>query len=248
MTGRWVYPRLSDEEADLRLQAMIEGTSEELEEPNAAPFETGTVASPDKIDEVREAVIEAAKPWGNGEVKRSEVAEWDAAVGQALYESMDIVPADAAHRGVWAYLTLVLLPEVQQDDSLNGTANECWGISKRLLPDLVETPCPKDVEVPEGVQRLGEDELVGIFEGAAASAETLFGRSARFHSPRVQRCEAYAVRSRPLPRGYEPARGRSCSMFSPPKNFDLIQVIRDDPEARPAASGDDPERANDPSG
>ena len=91
MTGRWVYPRLSDEEAELRRQALIDGNSEELEEPNAARLRRSRCV-PRKIDEVREAVLEAAKPWGNGEVKRSEVAEWDAAVGQALYESMDIVP------------------------------------------------------------------------------------------------------------------------------------------------------------
>ena len=173
MTGRWVYPRLSDDEAELRRQALIDGNSEELEEPNAAPFEAGAVASPEKIDEVREAVLEAAKPWGNGEVKRSEVAEWDAAVGQALYESMDIVPADAAHRGVWAYLTLVLLPDVATRRFPDQHSQRMLGGYRNVFyRTWWRHHVLKDVEVPEGVQRLGEDELVGIFERGRVGRNT----------------------------------------------------------------------------
>ena len=228
MTGRWVYPRLSDDEAELRRQALIDGSSEELEEPNAAPFEAGAVASLEKIDEVREAVLEAAKPWGNGEVKRSEVAEWDAAVGQALYESMDIVPADAAHRGVWAYLTLVVLPDVATRRFPDQHSQRMLGGYRNVFHRTWwRHHVLKDVEVPEGVQRLGEDELVGIFERSRMGRNTDLAAALASTSSRSQ-VQPFTVRSRPL-QNTKLALGRSCSCSHPQELHDLIQeVIQED--------------------
>jgi hypothetical protein len=118
-------------------------------------------------DRVREALsaVTPAFPWPLAKSPRT--AEFDRTVGRVLYETMDIVPADAASEEVWSFMTLVLLPEVGPWRFPGAGTSRYLGVPRNVLrrtwwrahvlgPDLGgERP---------GSPPLGEDELVQIFE------------------------------------------------------------------------------------
>ncbi len=98
---------------------------------------------------------------------------FDSAAGRVLYESLDIIPADAAAEGVWSFLSLVVLPEIgpwrfpdrAQDRLLGHPRNvfrRSWWRAHVLGPDLDAAP--------ERQQPLGEDELVQIMERPTLAA------------------------------------------------------------------------------
>jgi hypothetical protein len=105
--------------------------------------------------------------WQQGIVPSSEVAAFDLALGQTLYEQLQIIPADAAHDGTWSFLTLVVFPDVAVlrfpgmhiNRMMGGERNvlrRTW-IRQKVLGDLLHSPG----------RQLGEDELVGLFERTA---------------------------------------------------------------------------------
>lgn len=78
---------------------------------------------------------------------------------------MQIIPSDASHEGPWAFLALVVMPDLaiqrfpdrHPDRMLGGPRNvfrRTWW-RHHVLGDLVSK---------EGVRPLGEDEMVNIFE------------------------------------------------------------------------------------
>lgn len=136
----------------------------DVKHPQAAPVPTGGVPAPEHhLALVAEAVRTRVADLQDREGSLS-VAEFDRAVGAALHETLDIVPADAASEGVWSFLSLVLLPDVavrrfpdrHRDRLLGGPRNALrrpWWHRYVLgeLLDVAERP-------------LGEDELVGLLE------------------------------------------------------------------------------------
>ncbi|MGY0388916.1 hypothetical protein ACWZJV_18270 [Nocardioides sp. WG-D5] len=127
-----------------------------------------TIATAERIRVVRDEVLGAVSPWyQNGKLSRSAVSLFDNALGAALHDSLQILPADAAHEGTWSFLSLVVLPDVvvlrfpdMHEDRLVGTGRNAlrrpWQ-RQDLLADLMQ-----------GSSRpLGEDELVGLFERTA---------------------------------------------------------------------------------
>jgi len=174
-----VYPRLSFSESQLRIGEMSAafrfGGLSRLEElsayqhPSAAPVATGgRIADPDRIAEVREAVISAVSSWTErGSVGRTDAATFDLTIGRALHDALQIVPSDAAHDEVWNFLTLIVFPDVavlrfpdMHPDRMFGTKHNAlrraW-LRREALGDLTDRyPRP-----------LGEDEMVGLFERSA---------------------------------------------------------------------------------
>lgn len=169
-----LYPRLDLRAAAERLEE-IRGASDEgtdLAElvqywhPQAVWAPTGgAVCTEGELREVRSAVLSAVdsvEP-ARGSSRQRQVLT-DLAIGGALSSTMDVNPADAGHDSVWAFLTLVALPDVaaarfpdlHEDRLLGGHRNafrRLW-MRERAVGDLM-----KDVAQP-----LGEDEMVGIFE------------------------------------------------------------------------------------
>ena len=186
--SRFVYPRLPLSFAKKRIAEIesalakngLRGVAElaSTEHPRAAPVATGgRVADRTRIDGVRREVIHALEPWRTQEpVPRTEVATYDQALGRALHESLEIVPADAAHDETWSFLTLVVCPDIavrrfpdMHDERMLGTPRNAlrrtW-LREEVIGDLQRT-----AERP-----LGEDELVGLFERSALARNRMLVR------------------------------------------------------------------------
>jgi hypothetical protein len=178
MSG-FVYPRLPLPFAKARITEIAETVSSggvsgvealaRVEHPRAGPVATGgRVANSGHIANVRAAVVKTIEPWRLlGTVPRLQVAAFDLALGRALHEHLQIIPADAAHDETWSFLTLVVFPDVallrfpdMHVDRLIGTARNVlrrtW-FRQEVLGDLLHS-----TDRP-----LGEDELVGLFERSA---------------------------------------------------------------------------------
>ncbi len=137
--------------------------------PKADPVATGgRLADPDQIAQVREKTLAAVEPWrARGSVGRNEAAVFDLAIGRALHDVLQIVPSDAAHDGVWSFLTLVTFPDLavlrfpdMHPDRMLGTnrnvLRRAW-LRRDVLGDLTD----------RYTRPLGEDEMVGLFERSA---------------------------------------------------------------------------------
>lgn len=173
MTG-FLYPRLPRIAArtvlrshqgqklqDLRAAA---GTSH----PSAAPAPTGGKPVPERIlrDLANEVRKVCSDQWPEP-VSRTRGADVDRRVGRALADHMNILRPDASNEGVWSFLSLVLLPDIAvmrfpdraEPRLLGGARNvfrRTW--ERRLvLGDLSD-------RIGTNGHRLGEDELVNIFE------------------------------------------------------------------------------------
>lgn len=137
-----------------------------LSHPNASPVPTGgRVATIKDIEDLRGAVVDAMQPWVIGGAQTAlNTARFDVALGHALHEALDIIPADAAHDETWSFLTLVVFPDLaamrfpdMHDDRMLGkprnVLRRVW-LREAILGDMLyDHPSP-----------LGEDEAVGLFE------------------------------------------------------------------------------------
>lgn len=165
-----VYPRI-DLELALEILAGLPENDVPFayEHPRAVPYEVGAPAGEAALKAVRASVLKAVEPWPAGPA-RGDVAEWDAAVGAALWESMQILPADASHDGPWSFLTLVLLPDVAVSRFPERHPNRMTGVRRNVFRRTwARRHVLGDLAAPEGVRPLGEDELVNIFERSRMS-------------------------------------------------------------------------------
>lgn len=180
MTGNRVYPRLPNEVAR-QLLLDVRGHSEDGiqavtrlasgQHPKASPVPTGGRPATDvEILEVRRRVLEATGQWVQaGTVSRSQQPEFDALLGQALHDSLDIVTADAASSGTWNFLTLVVMPDVAVT-RFNDLADERGlGSQRNVLRRAWYRWDVLGVKLLEGGPMLGEDELVGLLERTAVA-------------------------------------------------------------------------------
>lgn len=171
--GSLLYPRLRtdaaakllDEELPLVLDELYRRS--QLDHPDAAPAPTGgRPASHAEIGAVRQAIREVAHSAGYPKPLRANGRDFDERCGAALFETMSIVPADAAEVGVWSFLSLVVIPEIgpwrypgRHPDRLAGgprnILRRLWWRAWALGP---KTPPPL------GCEPLGEDEYVAIME------------------------------------------------------------------------------------
>jgi hypothetical protein len=179
--NRLVYPRLPLAIAKARLDEIrlaywsrgLDGVRHlvEIDHPRAAPVATGgSPASKEQIRSVRQAVEGAVNKWVVlGTVASDEIAAFDRILGRALYESMQIIPADAAHDEMWSFITLVVFPDLAvlrfpdlHEDRLLGKPRNAlrrtW-LRHEVIGDLLFSAS----------RPLREDELVGLFERSAVA-------------------------------------------------------------------------------
>lgn len=189
--SRFIYPRLPLAFANKRLDEVkaayhkngLRGVQAlaAFEHPRAAPVATGgRVADRIRISSVSSAVSQVLSPWRAQETLPSaQVAAFDLALGQALHEQLEIVPADAAHSETWSFLALIVFPDVavkrfpdMHRDRLIGTPRNA--LRRTWFREEVLGNLQRAADHP-----LGEDELVGLFERTAlARNHTLIRRLA----------------------------------------------------------------------
>ncbi|WP_339129552.1 DUF6339 family protein [Streptomyces sp. f51] len=116
----FLYPRLLAEQArplfeEYRQLTTLElaGRVSETHESAVYVATGGDRVSAHRLRELRAGVVDLAKSAGfPDESDRSRNAEFDLRLAALLHAEMGMVPAEAASRDVWAFLALVLLPDV----------------------------------------------------------------------------------------------------------------------------------------
>lgn len=115
-----LYPRLMSSAAHELYGALRGRDVEELRRdstvihPSAVFAATGGVrVTPKRLAELAEEVREVASTYGYPfPVATARVAAFDSAVAKVLHARADLVPSEAAVRSLWAFLGLVVLPDV----------------------------------------------------------------------------------------------------------------------------------------
>lgn len=189
-TPNLIYPRLDTTIARELLHDRRNCTLEELKDlgelshPSAAPAAVGgTPATEARLEEVQSAVrLCAAEAGFPDRMKQGNEQTFDRPCATALYETMRIVPGDAATTEVWTFMTVVLVPEIapwrypntpeeRQLGRPRNTLRRLWWRAWSLGPDLDEAP--------DGCSPLGEDEFVAIMERTSLSGSQTLARAIR---------------------------------------------------------------------
>ncbi|MFI1923696.1 DUF6339 family protein [Streptomyces sp. NPDC020377] len=116
----FLYPRLLTEQARPLFDEYRHLTSADLSRSVALTHDSavyvatgGDRVPSDQLRELREGVLDLAKRAGfPDESDRARNAEFDIRLAALLHAEMGMVPAEAASRDVWAFLALVVLPDV----------------------------------------------------------------------------------------------------------------------------------------
>jgi DNA-directed RNA polymerase specialized sigma24 family protein len=180
-----LYPRLRP--LEIRPLVAVAGTASlqelevdcELLPPRVVwPPTGGTRASLAKLQEVRSEVREVAATCGyqRGATERTPITgeqarSFDAALARRLHEVLDLSPHEASDGGVWAWMGLVMAPELVRwrfdatttrperfgQNRLRNVFGRCWWRAELLGDPGADAPWRL-------VEALGEDELVQITE------------------------------------------------------------------------------------
>lgn len=115
-----LYPRLLPGETERRFKMLHEVTVGEHQSmvanysPRAVYAATGgRRATREELDGLRHAVLQIALEHGYPDPPRAvQRSSFDQMIARLLHEQSSMVPGEAAQRQVWAFLALVLLPDV----------------------------------------------------------------------------------------------------------------------------------------
>jgi hypothetical protein len=167
---RYLFPRLPRSHAEDILTDLKDAPPSQLRavaaarHDAAAPVPTGGTPAPIEILEKLAAQMRAEFDQEFPQpLTRAQSADIDARIGRVLHEAMPIVPADAAHEGVWSFVTLVLLPDIAVWRFPDRHPTRMTGRPRNVFRRPWERRAVLGDLMDAGVT-LGEDELVGIFE------------------------------------------------------------------------------------
>lgn len=189
MTAGLLYPRLDDATA-MRIREDLLGLSP-AEAQNAAALSHGRQyfaavggrrVTEAQLADVQRSVLHAVQPMldaaDRGQLTQATRPAIDRAAGRALYDAMDIVRSDAAHDGVWSFLSLVVLPGVLlarfPDAPIQRALGRPRNVLRRawwrhvLLKDLAD---PHSNGPLGDVPPLGEDEMVQLLERSTIASD-----------------------------------------------------------------------------
>jgi hypothetical protein len=142
--------------------------------PNASPAATGAlIATEEQISDLRASVLrELGDRFTGGPIPQSAsvTAAFDHVLGRALHGAARLLPADAAHRETWNFLSAMVFPDVvwarfpnlHEDRFLGRPRNalrRVW-FRQEVLGELLQIGGPS---------KLGEDILVGLLERTSMS-------------------------------------------------------------------------------
>lgn len=200
----YLFPRLPRPAARQLLKEQREQSPIELRagartnHPAAATAPTGGRQATDAVlMGVATAVREACEEQWPEPVSRLQGTSLDRSIGRALVQHLCIVRPDAANEGVWAFLSLVLLPDIavlrfpdRAEPRMMGGARNVFRRPwerRMVLGELSDR---------QGIngQLLGEDELVNIFERAHLARSHELARALAEHilSAKVANRSEYA--------------------------------------------------------
>jgi hypothetical protein len=207
--ARYVWPRLQASRAAVRrsqlaaLDAASARDTSALDDPGAATVASGGRPVPtERVARVQDVVRRVADEHGwPGLISGPAAAAFDRAAAVALHETMAIVPADAAHDGVWHFLALVVLPDVARWRRPDAELSPVGGLARHVFgrlwwrahvfgPELVDPPPPARPMTEAELQHLlGRPALVADHAVARAVARAVVA----WELPRVEREAATAA-------------------------------------------------------
>jgi hypothetical protein len=186
-----IYPRLQPQAAselvararNLQLEALRRDS--QLTHPQVEYYTSGVRVEQRQLAEVRGAVHEVLDQLGFPDPHRGQNARinaFDHEIGRRLHQKMQIVPADAASPDVWAFMTLVLLPDAAMWRYPYGDLDRLLGGPRNTLRRLWWRGFVLGDGPDDPPARLGEDQLVQVMERPTVGG-----------NPRVARafCTAY---------------------------------------------------------
>jgi hypothetical protein len=132
------------------------------------PVASGRIATPEEIRKVREGVLPDVSNWlERGSVGSGDEAAFDNALGAALHRELRIVTSDAAHEETWRFLTLIVFPDLAALRFPSLHRSRLIGSSRNTLRRPWHRQEVLGPLLQRGNPRMGEDELVGLFERTA---------------------------------------------------------------------------------
>lgn len=172
-----VFPRLSEPFGRARLQLLRDALPGplydlvEFEHPSAAPVATGGVPiTADELAGLRRRVSGQLESWMEEPfLSRSAATSFDRVLGRALHDEMEIVPSDAAHAGVWTFLTVMVFPDLLARRFSDMSEERAFGGKRNVLRRTWEREEVLGDLQSAADRPLVEDELVGLFERTALS-------------------------------------------------------------------------------
>ncbi|MCQ9331053.1 hypothetical protein NQ023_03035 [Corynebacterium phoceense] len=180
------YPRLSDSYSMLLIADFSDKSPDELAKEvqihNEMAFYNPLATYPvptQEIEELRSSLLRVAEDCGFPEaMARSQVRDFDQRAAAVLYDSLDLVPAEAANQEIWNYLTLSVLPDIaawRYPNISRSPSFERWlGVDRNVFRKLWwrEATLGRSLNA-----LLGEDEAVGIMERPSLSGNPAVARA-----------------------------------------------------------------------
>jgi len=186
--GKLLLPRLPKsaareqfvENSSLALADLADSGS--VQHAAAAPAPVGGhPASVEHLKSVQRAIRDLASEYGFPKaLSPRDQAAFDRACGTLLLSNLDVVTGDAASAEVWAFVSLVLVPEIPfwrfpgaaDERYLGGQRNtlqRLWWRAWTFGPDLAV--------VPSGAAPFGEDDFVQVMERPTVSGNRRLART-----------------------------------------------------------------------
>lgn len=183
MNDSVLFPRLGPADTELRLGELQEGR--ELEPSLSQPRETyaplgGQPVGESHLAEIRRCVLEALGLPAEGTTGSLSLSasRFDALVGWALHDAARLSRTEAAHEDVWAWLTLVLLPDVALQRFPATSAERFRGGARNVFRRTWwRVEVLGQLAAPDRPGALGEDEYVGVFERVSLGREPNLSRA-----------------------------------------------------------------------
>lgn len=185
-----LYPRLDatvarsilHERRGMKLKELKEVGA--LTHQDAAPSPVGGTPAKEKhILEVQTAVRAAAEQAKfPHKLSLKNQQQFDRSCAAALYDTMRIVPADAANEDVWTFLAVTVLPEIAPWRFPDSVEERTLGKPRNVLRRLwwrAWTLGPELDTAPDGCRPLGEDEFVQVMERTTISGDRTVAQAIR---------------------------------------------------------------------
>ncbi|WP_296204202.1 hypothetical protein [uncultured Corynebacterium sp.] len=132
-----------------------------------------------ELQELRSKVLAVAQAQGfPGQASKNARRTFDQQVSEVLDESIDLLPAEAANREIWNFLTLVVMPDIAAwrypNDAKKLTFERWLGTDRNVFRKLWW----REVTLGSKLNRqLGEDEAVALMERPGLSGNPLVARA-----------------------------------------------------------------------
>jgi hypothetical protein len=187
MRDRLLFPRLGSSDAEVLVADIVSGSepTPSLTHPNQwyAPL-GGRPANAAHLAHIAESARTAASGPSTAEASGDVIAgpALDAHLGWAIHQSAGLSRTEAAHPSVWAFLTLVLLPDLAVQRFPDPHPSRLLGGQRNVFRRTWwRVEVLGDLAAPDRPGALGEDEYVGVFERVSLGRDERLARALVMH-------------------------------------------------------------------